>query len=226
MKRERYRTPLQGIPFGAKDLLSVAGQVTTWGAKPYATQVFTETATVLEKLDKTGALLIGKLAMVELAGGGGYRTAAASLFGPGLNPWDITRLVGRFVKRFGQRGGGGACPVCAGFGDVGIHPYAFRLLRRHRVAADLRPGQPPRRHGAFLDDGQDRPDVPQRRRLRPGAADHRGRRFEGPRFGGEKLLLHAAIRPEAHGPEDRFRARRYGMGRSRRRARRSRPPCR
>ncbi len=94
MKRERFRTLLQGIPFGAKDLLSVAGQVTTWGAKPYATQVFTETATVIEKLDNTGALLIGKLAMVELAGGGGYRTAAASLFGPGLNPWDITRWSG------------------------------------------------------------------------------------------------------------------------------------
>src|SRR5215831_127395 len=37
MKRERYRGPLQGIPFGAKDLLSVAGEPTTWGAKPYAT---------------------------------------------------------------------------------------------------------------------------------------------------------------------------------------------
>jgi aspartyl-tRNA(Asn)/glutamyl-tRNA(Gln) amidotransferase subunit A len=94
MKRERYRGPLQGIPFGAKDLLSVAGQVTTWGAKPYATQVFKNTATVLEKLDDTGALLIGKLSMVELAGGGGYRFPGASLTGPGLNPWDITRWAG------------------------------------------------------------------------------------------------------------------------------------
>src|SRR5579863_558820 len=88
LKRERFRGPLQGIPFGAKDLLALAGSPTTWGAKPYATQVFDETATVLRKLDTTGSVLIGKLAMVELAGGGGYRTAAASLFGPGLNPWD------------------------------------------------------------------------------------------------------------------------------------------
>src|SRR5713101_205475 len=64
LKRERYRGPLQGIPFGAKDLLAYPGQFTTWGARPYAAQVFDETATVLEKLEKTGSVLIGKLAMV------------------------------------------------------------------------------------------------------------------------------------------------------------------
>src|SRR5215471_8021748 len=88
IKRGRFRSPLLGIPFGAKDLLSVAGLPTTWGAKPYAAQVFDYDATVLQKLDKVGAVLIGKLAMVELAGGGGYRYPAASLFGPGINPWD------------------------------------------------------------------------------------------------------------------------------------------
>src|SRR5690348_15332538 len=40
IKRERFRGPLQGVPFGAKDLLCVSGQITTWGAKPYAAQVF------------------------------------------------------------------------------------------------------------------------------------------------------------------------------------------
>src|SRR5438067_1844459 len=66
IKRERFRGPLQGIPFGAKDLLSLAGQPTTWGAPPLAGQVFDYTATVLKKLSKNGAVLIGKLAMVEL----------------------------------------------------------------------------------------------------------------------------------------------------------------
>ena len=94
IKIERFRGPLQGIPFGAKDLLAMEGHPTTWGAKPYATQVFKETASVLKKLDKTGAILIGKLAMVELAGGGGYRYPSASLTGPGLNPWDKTRWTG------------------------------------------------------------------------------------------------------------------------------------
>jgi aspartyl-tRNA(Asn)/glutamyl-tRNA(Gln) amidotransferase subunit A len=93
IKRERFR-PLTGIPWGAKDLLAVHGHPTTWGAKPYAGQVFDEDAHVVAKLDKAGAILIGKLAMVELAGGGGYRYPAASLTGPGLNPWDRTRWSG------------------------------------------------------------------------------------------------------------------------------------
>ena len=94
LKRDRTRGPLQGIPYGVKDLLAVKKQPTTWGAKPYATQVFDYDAHIVEKLDKVGAILIAKLSMVELAGGGDYRTAAASLTGPGLNPWDRTRWSG------------------------------------------------------------------------------------------------------------------------------------
>ena len=94
LKRERLRGPLQGIPYGVKDLLSLAGQPTTWGAKPYAEQMFDYNATVIDKLAGVGAVLVGKLSMVELAGGGGYRYASASLTGPGLNPWDRTRWSG------------------------------------------------------------------------------------------------------------------------------------
>ena len=94
LKRGRLRGPLQGIPYAVKDLLSFAGQPTTWGAKPYAGQVFDFNATVIDKLSGVGAILTGKLSMVELAGGGGYRYPSASLFGPGLNPWDRTRWSG------------------------------------------------------------------------------------------------------------------------------------
>jgi aspartyl-tRNA(Asn)/glutamyl-tRNA(Gln) amidotransferase subunit A len=94
IKRGRLRGPLQGIPYGVKDLLSYAGHPTTWGARPYADQVFDYNATVIDKLAGTGAVITGKLAMVELAGGGGYRYASASLTGPGLNPWDRTRWSG------------------------------------------------------------------------------------------------------------------------------------
>ncbi|MBV9504700.1 MAG: amidase [Acidobacteriia bacterium] len=94
IKRGRLRGPLQGIPYGAKDLLSFAGQPTTWGAKPYASQVFDYSAAVINKLDAVGSVLAGKLSTVELAGGGGYRYAKASLQGPGLNPWDRTRWSG------------------------------------------------------------------------------------------------------------------------------------
>jgi aspartyl-tRNA(Asn)/glutamyl-tRNA(Gln) amidotransferase subunit A len=94
LKRDRLRGPLQGIPFGAKDLLAYAKHPTTWGAKPYADQVFDYTASVLKHIQKRGGLLTGKLAMVELAGGPSYRFASASLTGPGLNPWDTTRWSG------------------------------------------------------------------------------------------------------------------------------------
>ena len=94
LKRGRTRGPLQGIPYGAKDLLAVKGGPTTWGARPFASQVFDQNARVIDKLNGAGAILLAKLSMVELAGGGDYRYASASLTGPGLNPWDRTRWSG------------------------------------------------------------------------------------------------------------------------------------
>jgi aspartyl-tRNA(Asn)/glutamyl-tRNA(Gln) amidotransferase subunit A len=83
-----YRGPLHGMPYAAKDLLSVNGFPTTWGAKPYANQSFQNDATVIEHLNRAGAVLLGKAAMIELAGGMGYRFASASLTGPAKNPWN------------------------------------------------------------------------------------------------------------------------------------------
>lgn len=90
IQRGHYRGPLHGIPYAAKDLLSVKGIPTTWGAKPYANQVFDYNATVIEHLNHAGAVMIGKASMVELAGGLGYIFASASLQGEGKNPWDPT----------------------------------------------------------------------------------------------------------------------------------------
>jgi aspartyl-tRNA(Asn)/glutamyl-tRNA(Gln) amidotransferase subunit A len=84
-----YRGPLHGVPYAAKDLLAVEGCPTTWGARPYATQRFDFNAAVIERLNRAGAVLIGKAAMIELAGGLGYSTGAASLSGPCKNPWNI-----------------------------------------------------------------------------------------------------------------------------------------
>jgi aspartyl-tRNA(Asn)/glutamyl-tRNA(Gln) amidotransferase subunit A len=84
----RYRGPLHGIPYAAKDLLAVKGYPTTWGAKPYRNQKFDFNATVIERLNQAGAILIGKAAMIELAGGMNYRFASASLTGAALNPWN------------------------------------------------------------------------------------------------------------------------------------------
>jgi aspartyl-tRNA(Asn)/glutamyl-tRNA(Gln) amidotransferase subunit A len=83
-----YRGPLHGIPYAAKDLLAVKEVPATWGAKPYANQVFHYDATVIEHLNRVGAILIGKAAMIELAGGMGYRFASASSEGAAKNPWN------------------------------------------------------------------------------------------------------------------------------------------
>jgi aspartyl-tRNA(Asn)/glutamyl-tRNA(Gln) amidotransferase subunit A len=88
--RGHYRGPLHGIPYAAKDLLSVKGLPTTWGAKPYDNQVFDYDATVIEHLRRVGAILIGKAAMIELAGGMNYRFASASLQGAAKNPWNTS----------------------------------------------------------------------------------------------------------------------------------------
>ena len=83
-----YRGPLHGIPYAAKDLVAVKGYPTTWGAPPFADQRFDYNAAVVEKLEHAGAVLIGKAAMIELAGGLGYTNGEASLTGPARNPWN------------------------------------------------------------------------------------------------------------------------------------------
>jgi Asp-tRNA(Asn)/Glu-tRNA(Gln) amidotransferase A subunit family amidase len=79
----RYRGPLHGIPWGAKDLLSTEGYPTTWGAKPFENQVIDEDAAVVRRLDDAGAVLVAKLTLGALAQGDvwyGGRTR---------NPWNL-----------------------------------------------------------------------------------------------------------------------------------------
>lgn len=127
LSRERFRGLLQGIPFGAKDLLAVPDRPTSWGARPYVGQVFDLEATALKKLRKTGAILIGKLAMVELAGGGFYRFPAASVSGPGLNPWDPARWAGGSSSGSGAAVAAGMAPFALGSETSGsiLTPSAY-----------------------------------------------------------------------------------------------------
>lgn len=83
-----YRGPLHGVPYAVKDLVTVKGYPTTWGAVPYARQSFDYNATVIERLNEAGAVLLGKAAMIELAGGLGYSSGTASLTGSARNPWN------------------------------------------------------------------------------------------------------------------------------------------
>src|SRR5579883_3053434 len=147
LKIDRTRGPLQGIPYAVKDLLAVKGGPTTWGARPFAAQVFDEDAKVVRKLSKAGAILIGKLAMVELAGGGGYGSAAASLFGPGLNPWDSSRwsggsssgsaaatAAGMTVFTLGSETSGSILTPSAFCGVTGLRPTYGLVSRRGAMA--------------------------------------------------------------------------------------------
>jgi Asp-tRNA(Asn)/Glu-tRNA(Gln) amidotransferase A subunit family amidase len=79
-----YRGPLHGIPYGVKDLLNSKGIRTTWGAEPFMDQVPTYNATVIERLEVAGAVLVAKLSMGALARGERW------FGGQTKNPWNIT----------------------------------------------------------------------------------------------------------------------------------------
>jgi len=79
----KHRGPLHGIPWGAKDLLSVKGYPTTWGAEPYREQIIDADSTVFKRLDDAGAVLVAKLSMGALAMGDYW------FGGQTKNPWNI-----------------------------------------------------------------------------------------------------------------------------------------
>jgi Asp-tRNA(Asn)/Glu-tRNA(Gln) amidotransferase A subunit family amidase len=137
----RYRGPLHGIPWGAKDLLAARGYPTTWGATPYKEQVIDLDATVVERLAEAGAVLVAKLALGELAHGDQW------FGGKTKNPWDIR-------EGSGGSSSGPAAAVSAGLvafaiGSETTGSLVWPALRCG--ASGLRPtfGRVPR-HGAMI----------------------------------------------------------------------------
>ena len=88
IRRGRWRGPLHGVPYGLKDLVATREAPTTWGAAPFKEQRFDFDGTIVRRLREAGAVLVAKLAMIELAGGMGYNQADASLQGPCRTPWN------------------------------------------------------------------------------------------------------------------------------------------
>lgn len=86
--------PVCGIPYGVKDMIATTGVPTRCGASSYQEEVFAYDAAVIERLRAAGAILIGKLSMIELAGAGPHRSTGASSNGPCLNPWNTARWAG------------------------------------------------------------------------------------------------------------------------------------
>ena len=144
----RYRGLLHGIPYGAKDLLATSGGIpTTWGAAPFAQQQFDHDATVVARLEAAGAVLCAKLAMVELAGGMGYRQPNASFTGPGITPWSRDAWSGGSSSGSGSAVSAGLVPFAIGSetwgsilgpagncGIAGLRPTYGRVSRHGAMA--------------------------------------------------------------------------------------------
>jgi aspartyl-tRNA(Asn)/glutamyl-tRNA(Gln) amidotransferase subunit A len=103
--RGRYRGPLHGIPYAAKDLFLTRGIRTTCGSRVLADFVPPEDAAVVERLRDAGAILLGKLNMHELAYG---TTSVNPHFGAVRNPWDRERIAG-------GSSGGSAAAIASSF---------------------------------------------------------------------------------------------------------------
>ncbi len=107
LARGIYHGPLHGIPYGIKDLFSVEGYKTTWGAAPYKDQQIAKDATVVKKLDEAGAVLLAKFSLGSLA--------MDDVWFGGLtrNPWDL------------NQGSSGSSAGSAAATAAGLVPFAI-----------------------------------------------------------------------------------------------------
>ncbi len=103
----KYRGPLHGIPYGAKDLFSVQGYPTTWGTTHYRNQKLDSDASVIQRLDEAGAVLVAKLTLGELAWGDVWYGGTTK------NPWKY------------EQGSGGSSAGSASATSAGLVAFAI-----------------------------------------------------------------------------------------------------
>jgi Asp-tRNA(Asn)/Glu-tRNA(Gln) amidotransferase A subunit family amidase len=132
----RYRGPLHGIPWGAKDLIAYPGYPTTWGATPYKEQKLDTTATVAKRLQEAGAVLVAKLSLGALAYGDHW------FGGQTRNPWDPKSgssgssagsasavAAGLVGFALGSETWGSIVSPCRVCGSTGLRPTFGRISR-------------------------------------------------------------------------------------------------
>ncbi|MEE8523422.1 MAG: amidase [Thermoanaerobaculia bacterium] len=137
----RYRGPLHGVPWGAKDLLAVPGYPTTWGAEPYREQVIDDTATVVRRLEEAGAVLVAKLTLGALAWGDVW------FGGTTKNPWNLEQgssgssagpasatAAGLVGFAIGTETWGSIVSPCTRCGVTGLRPTFGRVSRHGAMA--------------------------------------------------------------------------------------------
>jgi len=133
---EKWRGPLHGIPWGAKDIIDTAGHKTTWGAVAYKDRVSETNAHVVRKLDDAGAVLVAKLAVGALAYGDIW------FGGTCKNPFDITEgssgssagpasatAAGLLPFTLGTETYGSIVSPCMRCGTTGLRPTFGRVAR-------------------------------------------------------------------------------------------------
>ena len=136
LRAGRHRGPLHGIPYGIKDLFAVKGVTTTWGAKPYANQMFDYDATAVTRMRDAGAVLVAKLSTGELAIGDLWFRARTR------NPWNPDRgsggssagpasatAAGLVGFAIGTETGGSIVSPASTCGVVGLRPTYGRVSR-------------------------------------------------------------------------------------------------
>ena len=132
----RYRGPLHGIPYGLKDLIATKGIRTTNGSQVTADWIPDFDATVVERLTRAGAILAGKLNLLEFAMGSGQK----GLKGPARNPWDpayspsgsssgsgAALAAGMVPLTIGSDSGGSIRGPAKSCGVVGLKPTRDRI---------------------------------------------------------------------------------------------------
>jgi len=132
----KYRGPLHGIPYGAKDLIAVKGIPVTWGAAPYTNQVFDFDATVIKRLESAGAVLVAKTSLGELAMDNTW------FGGSTRNPWNLKQgssgssagssagtAAGLFAFGIGSETYGSIISPCDRCGVTGLRPTYGRVSR-------------------------------------------------------------------------------------------------
>jgi len=141
IERGHYRGPLHGVPWGAKDLLATKGIRTTWGAAPYKDQLIDTNATVVERLEEAGAVLVAKLTLGALASGDVWYG------GQTRNPWDVDEgssgssagvaaaVAGGLVGfAIGTETLGSIVSPCSRCGVTGLRPTYGRVSRHGAMA--------------------------------------------------------------------------------------------
>ena len=131
-----YRGPLHGIPYGIKDLFSVAGYPTTWGVEPFADRILDRDASVVKKLTEAGAILVAKLSTGMLASGetwfgGMTRNAWNPAWGAGgssAGPGSAT-AAGCVGFSIGTESAGSMISPCDVNGVTGLRPTFGRVSR-------------------------------------------------------------------------------------------------